>query len=858
MVKFAEKKFKHLWLAIFNPCKKRYRSSLVSLYTFLIASCLRKYREVALSSVISLLILMGLVFIAAFYQFSILAWTITLGIALLVITAKGAMAILLLLLCWLVYLAAAAFANLREWRIRYIVQPALDRLRDKLPTISPTERIAIEAGDTWWEKELFCGRPDWKKLYDVPKPVLSNEEQAFLDNQVNHLCSLLDDWDIVFRQHDLSPEVWDYLKKEKFFAMILPKEYGGLGFSALAHSTVITKIATRSTSAAVTTMVPNSLGPGELLVRYGTEEQKNYYLPRLADCTDIPCFALTAPDAGSDAGSIPDNGVVCRDMYDGKEVLGIRLSWDKRYITLAPVATLLGLAIHLYDPDHLLGKKTNIGITLCLIPASHPGVEIGSRHFPMYTGFMNGPTRGKDVFIPLDWIIGGVEKAGQGWRMLMESLSIGRSISLPALSTACGKIAYRATGAYARVRKQFNTSISSFEGVEEKLSKIAGYTYMLEACRIMTAHAVDQHINPSIVSAIAKSNMTEMARHVVSAAMDVHAGQMVQVGPRNILANLYLAIPISVTVEGANILTRNLIIFGQGAIRCHPYILKEIELISAENPDVNEVDKILMSHIGYFASNFIRIFAYGLTGGLFIYIHARHKKVRQAKRQMMRMSAALAMLSDASMILFGGSLKRREHVSARLGDIMSQLYIASTVLKYFYDNNSPQEDNDYVQWTVNECLYRIQIACDDLLYNYPQRLLGRFLHWIIFPFGRAYRKPCDKLSHRVVEQMTTPSALRERLAKHFYFSEDDNDLIKRLDEALAQMATIEPIQKKLQKAVHDHKIPAYFAFEERIQFAQTEGILTADEAHVLQEFDALRQEIIQVNEFSFDLNQLLA
>lgn len=808
-----------------------------------------------LSSLISFIALMGIVFATAIYRVSAIVWTIIIGLALLVITGNLLLPIFLLIIIWLVFLAAATFANLHDLRKRQIIQPALKKLKEKIPAISNTERIAIEAGDTWWEKELFCGNPDWKKLYDIPKPTLSEDEQHFIDNQVEHLCSLLSDWDIVFKDHDLPAEAWEYMKKEKFFAMILPKQYGGLGFSALAHSTVVTKLATQSISAAVTTMVPNSLGPGELLLHYGTEEQKKYYLPRLATSEEIPCFALTAPDAGSDAGSIPDTGIVCHGQHEGKEVLGIRLSWDKRYITLAPISTLLGLAIHLYDPDHLLGKKTNIGITLCLIPTSHPGVEIGSRHFPMFSGFMNGPTRGKNVFIPLEWIIGGTPMAGQGWRMLMECLSVGRSISLPALATGCCKLAFRTTSAYSKIRRQFNTSIASFEGVEEGLSEIAGYTYMIDACRIMTAGAVDQGINPSIVSAIAKLHMTEMCRRVVSTAMDIHAGQMIQTGPRNVLANVYLAVPISITVEGANILTRNLIIFGQGAIRCHPYLLEEIELITAEQTDINKLDKVLMSHVGYFASNFLRCFAYGLTGGKLIYNAAKHKKVGRAKQQLTRMSAALALLSDASLILLGGNLKRREHVSARLGDIMSQLYIASAVLKYYYDNDSPVTDVDYVEWAMDECLYKVQIACDTLLNNYPQHFLGKFLRFIIFPWGTAYRRPNDKLSHRIVEQMVTPSEFRDRMTKYTYLN---NDFILRLDAALEKIAEIEPIQKKMQKALHDNHVPHYFDFADRIHFAKETRIITAEEANMLNEFEELRKEIIQVNEFSFDLREVIA
>lgn len=810
------------------------------------------------ANIVSVIIILGLVFTAGFYQLSTIIWTALIGAALITVTASQSLSPVLLVIFWLVFLVAATFANLHQWRQQYIIKPFLLILKKQLPTISSTEHAAIEAGDTWWEKELFCGRPNWKQLLSFPRPQLSTEEQHFLNHQVDHLCSLLNDWDIVYNERNLPQDVWDYLKQEKFFAMVIPTEYGGLGFSALAHSTVVTKIATRSISAAVTTMVPNSLGPGELLLRYGTEEQKNYYLPRLAAGLDIPCFALTAPDAGSDAGAIPDMGVVCRGQFEGQEITGITVSWDKRYITLAPVATLLGLAIHLYDPDHLLGAKSDIGITLCLIPTNHPGVETGSRHIPMYTAFMNGPTRGKDVFIPLNWIIGGTDMAGQGWRMLMECLSIGRSISLPALSTACGKVAYRVTGAYSKIRKQFNTSISSFEGIEEALGDIAGYTYMLETCRLMTAGAVDQGINPAIVSAIAKYHMTELCRHVISKAMDIHAGQMIQVGPRNVLANSYLAVPISITVEGANILTRNLIIFGQGAIRCHPFLLKEIELISSTDTHVKELDDVLMSHVGFYLSHLLRNIAYGLTGGKLIFSFVKNKRIKKYQRQLTRMSAALALLADTSLILLGGSLKRRERLSARLGDIMSQLYLASTVIKYYYDLNKPASDTDYVCWSIQECLYKIQIAIDELLHNFPHRWVGKLLRFIIFPYGVAYRRPSDKLHRSIVEKMLSPSELRDRITQHCYINDSENDLVSRLDKALTQSPLADPLQKKLHKAIQSGLVDRSFAYADCIKAAQKAGILNAEESQLLSEFESLRNEVIKVNEFSFNLDKVIA
>lgn len=810
-----------------------------------------------MSHLIGVVLSVSLVWFAAFFQLSIILWSALIGVGLLILTLIGWLPLIAMLIFWPLYLLAALISNLPSLRRRFIIQPALTILKNKIPTISKTEREAIEAGNTWWEKELFCGRPHWKTLFSYPEASLSTEEEKFLNNQVETLCAMLNDWEIVYDEQNMPEAVWQYLKKEKFFGLVIPKQYGGLGFSAYAHSCVIVKIASRSISAAVNTMVPNSLGPGELLLQYGTDEQKTYYLPRLAKGEDIPCFALTAPEAGSDAASIPDNGIVCKQKLNGKEQIGIRLSWDKRYITLAPVATVLGLAIHLYDPEHILGNVEDVGITLCLIPTNHPGVEIGHRHYPLYTAFMNGPTRGKDVFIPMDWIIGGPSKAGQGWQMLMECLSIGRAISLPGLATASGQVAYRYTGAYAKIRRQFHVSISAFEGIQESLGYIAGYTYILEACRTMTASAVDQHIKPAIASAIAKYHMTEISRKIITHAMDVHAGQMVQIGPRNFLANIYMAIPISITVEGANILTRNLIIFGQGAIRCHPYLLKEVALISHEKTDIAALDKVLISHVGFFISNLLRNIAYGISGGKLIFSSIKNRRIRSRHKQLTRMSAALALLADTSVILMGGSLKRRERLSARLGDILSYLYLASTVLKYYKDNGSPESDVENVEWALQYCLANIQVASDGLTSNFPVPIVGKLLRWLIFPLGTAYAKPSDEIHAKILVQMLSSSALRDRLTAHVYQSKDATDPSFRLNAALAQADAMEPLLRKLHKATQSGRIPAQFGFNERLQAAVQDCIVSAEEAQALSTFEALHNEIIKVNEFTFDLNKVI-
>lgn len=790
-----------------------------------------------------------------YFQAPVILWTITIAILLAMMSVYGSAGAVALIIVWVIFLAAALFAILSGARRKIFTAPIVQILKARMPAISNTEREAIDAGDVWWDKDLFCGRPDWKKFLSVPKAELTQAEQSFLDNEVETLCNMIDDWKIVTEDHDLTPETWTYLKENRFFGLVIPEEYGGRGFSALAHSTIVTKIATRSISTAVNTMVPNSLGPGELVLHYGTSEQKEYYLPRLARGEEIPCFALTGPEAGSDAGAITDTGIVCRGNYEGKDIIGIRLSWDKRYITLAPIATVLGLAFRLYDPEHLLGDTENIGITLCLLPTNHPGVEIGNRHLPMHLAFMNGPTRGKDVFIPLDWIIGGVARKGQGWRMLMECLSIGRSISLPALGTACGKLSYRITGAYAAIRQQFNTPIARFEGIEEVLGDIAGMTYTLEACRQLTCGALDQGINPSIISAIAKYHMTQMARKIVDHAMDVHAGQMIQVGPRNLLAHAHIGIPICITVEGANILTRNLIIFGQGAIRCHPYILHEVELFalpsSAQN--IKQLDKLIMSHIGYALSNLVRSFFAGVTGGLFFRSPVKGKTARYYK-QLSRMSTALALLSDMCMLILGGNLKRKERISARLGDILSELYLASSILKYYQDQGRQPSDLDTARFSVEKCLHRIQMACDELFHNFPIKFVGKIMQFLIFPFGRAYKRPSDVLYHKVVSSMLVPSDLRTRLTQYCYL---ESDPIKRLDELLQRMPQIEPILKKFQKFVRSGTVPGQTPLTDKINAAENAALLTKDEARGLREYYALYHEIIAVDEFSFDLKTVI-
>jgi acyl-CoA dehydrogenase len=701
----------------------------------------------------------------------------------------------------------------------------------------------------WWEAELFGGRPDWQHLLSLPAPRLSEEEQAFLDGPVEQLCEMLDDWKITHELQDLPADAWQFIKEQGFFGMIIPKRYGGLGFSALAHSEVVAKLTTRSGSAAVTVMVPNSLGPAELLLHYGTEAQKDYYLPRLASGEEVPCFALTGPEAGSDASAIPDVGRVCRTTLAGEpDVLAIRLNWDKRYITLGPVATLLGLAFKLHDPDGLLGGAEHRGITLALIPTDTPGITIGNRHRPMNQAFLNGPTRGRDVLIPVDWIIGGAEMAGQGWRMLMESLAAGRSISLPALSAGSAKLVSRGTGAYAGIRRQFKTPVGQFEGVQEALARIGGNTYVIDAARTMTVTALDLGEKPAVVSAIVKYQLTERMRQVINDAMDVHGGRGICTGPRNYLARIYQGVPITITVEGANILTRSLIIFGQGAIRCHPYVLTEMQAAADEDRErgLRAFDAALFAHIGFSLSNVARSLVLGLTGARWVRTPGSGI-VAHYYRQLTRTSTSLALAADVVMVTLGGRLKRLERLSARLGDVLSYLYLASAALKRFEDQGRKDADRPLLHWSCREALYRSQTAFDELFKNLPNRWVALLLRMLVFPLGMRYDSPNDANDRRVARLLMRPSAARDRLSGGIYIGAAD-DPVGRVEHALTAAIAAETVMRKVQRALRTGLIEADTP-EEQITEAVARAIIDEDEASRLRAADAARYDAIMVDEF---------
>ncbi|WP_146531995.1 acyl-CoA dehydrogenase FadE [Vibrio cyclitrophicus] len=754
---------------------------------------------------------------------------------------------------WLCYLLAVAIFAVPTIRQTLVSQKALSLFKKVLPAMSQTEKEALEAGTVWWEAELFKGKPEWKKLQNIADPKLSEAEQAFLDGPVNDVCEMVNDYQVTHELADLPSEVWQYLKDHKFFAMIIKKKYGGLEFSAYAQSLVLQKLTGVSSVLSSTVGVPNSLGPGELLQHYGTEAQKNHYLPRLAEGKEIPCFALTSPEAGSDAGSIPDYGIVCKGDWQGEEVLGMRLTWNKRYITLAPVATVLGLAFKLRDPDGLLGDKQDLGITCALIPTDLKGVEIGNRHFPLNVPFQNGPTQGDDLFVPIDFIIGGQKMAGQGWRMLVECLSVGRGITLPSNSTGGIKSAALATGAYARIRRQFKQPIGRMEGVEEPLARLAGNAYIMDAASNLTVAGIDLGEKPSVISAIVKYHCTHRGQRSIIDAMDIVGGKGICLGPSNFLARGYQGSPIAITVEGANILTRSMIIYGQGAIRCHPYVLNEMEAAYSESSDALEkFDSALAGHVSFTMSNLVRSLWFGLTDGRGsdapTPLNKTDKQTQRYYQQLNRYSANLALLSDISMAVLGGSLKRRERLSARLGDILSQLYLGSATLKRFESEGSHAEDLPLVHWGMQDSLRQTEIAIDEFLANFPSPVIGRLLRVVLMPFGRIRRAPNDKLDSQVAHIIQTPSETRSRIGRGQYLEATEHNPVGKIEKALEVILQAEPLFDKVCKETHQKR--AFLRLDLVAQLGLEKGILTEKEAALLVSAEEHRLYTINVDDFS--------
>ena len=793
--------------------------------------------------------LFAVLFTIARYSVSFRILALVTAAFLFIFTLAGGFSLFWGISIWGLFLLPTIFLGIAEVRQKFLSIPLFKRIKTVLPPMSDTERDAIEAGSVWWEAELFRGAPDWGQLLHYKTPELSDEEQAFIDGPVDQICTMIDDWDITHNRMDLPKEVWTFLKQHRFFGMIIPKKYGGLEFSAYGNSCVVMKISSRSISVGVTVMVPNSLGPAELLLHYGSEAQKDFYLPRLADGREIPCFALTGPDAGSDASSIPDTGIVCKGDFEGKQVLGLKLNWEKRYITLGPVATVLGLAFKVYDPDGLLGGETDLGITCALIPAKTPGVEIGNRHFPMNAAFQTGPNSGKDVFVPMDYIIGGEQNIGKGWRMLVDSLSAGRGISLPAVGAAAGKSAVRVTGAYARIRKQFKTSIGKFEGVEEALARIGGLTYLMEAGRLLTASALDSGEKPSVVTAILKYHNTEKMRQVINDTMDIHGGRGICMGPSNYIARAYQALPVGITVEGANILTRSMIIFGQGAIRCHPYLVREMDAALQIDQAAGQqaFDRALVGHIGYFVTNTCRAFVYGISGSHLAESPLPGRMATYYKR-LGQMSSAFAVTADLVLMILGGTFKRKEKLSGRFADALSYMFYASAVLKKFEDDGRPRVDIPLVEWSAKYCLYQVQIALDEILRNFPIKWLGVIVRTILFPLGQSLRQPNDSLGHRVAALQIKPGDARDRLTQGIFISDDADDITGCLEDALVKVIRAEPIERRLR--ANDQVKSDLQTYQQWIDDMLDLNLISDEEAEILILAQAATRKTIMVDDFT--------
>jgi len=789
------------------------------------------------------LVLLAFIFVLLFalvrFQLSLMIWTATIAGLLFVITLLGWIGGGLATALWLIFAVCTIPLYWSELRKRWLTEPLFQHMKKSLPPISSSEKAAMQSGTVGWDAELFSGHPDWQKLLNIPKNKLTDEEQYFLDHDVEELCKMLDDWDITHKRNDLSPEAWSFIKSHGFFGMIIPKAYGGLDFSTYAHSQVVQKVASRSLTAAVTVMVPNSLGPAELLLSYGTDAQKEKYLSKLATGEEIPCFALTSPVAGSDAGAMTDTGVVCKGKYKGKTVLGFCINWEKRYITLGPVATVLGLAFHAYDPDHLLGEQDDLGISCALIPTKTKGVKIGRRHYPLNAAFMNGPNSGKDVFVPMDWLIGGQEYIGKGWQMLVERLAVGRGISLPALSVGSAKRVSQATGAYARVRKQFHLPVGKFEGVQEAMSRIGGLTYMMDSARLLTLSMLDQGERPAVITAIVKYYLTEGMRQVVNDGMDVHGGRGICMGPSNYLARMYQTIPVGITVEGANILTRSMIIFGQGSMRCHPFIQQEMEAL--ESDDVGAFDALMLQHAGHLTRNISRSILFAVSGGRLAESPVGGDMAKYYQ-QLARFSASFSVVSDVALMLLGGQLKRKEMLSGRFSDALGYMYICSATLKRFEDDGQPESDKVSAQWACQYALYQVQEALHGIIRHFPVRLARWKLYAWVFPLGRRFQQPSDELNQQLALQLQQSGDARKVWLDGIYLSDDADDVVGRLEKALQLTLQIEPIEQRLRDS------GVKFMQENGAELCE-QGLLNKEELKLLVQAEKAIRKAIDVDDF---------
>jgi acyl-CoA dehydrogenase len=750
---------------------------------------------------------------------------------------------------WLPAIALLLF-SLPIMRRLLIAGPAYSALKGVMPKLSSTESEALEAGTVGFDAELFSGKPDWSKLRAIPAMALTKEEQDFIDGPVDELCRMIDDWEIRAIKRDVPPEIWDFVKRKGFLGMLISKEHGGLGFSPQAQSLIVGKVTSRSPDVGVVVMVPNSLGPGELIEKFGTDKQKHHYLPRLARGEEVPCFALTGPWAGSDAASMRDTGIVCVGEYKGSQTIGIRLNWDKRYITLSSNATLLGLAFNLYDPDNLLGGGKERGITVALISTTEPGVRIGRRHLPVGNAFPNGPTQGKDVFVPLDAIVGGEERIGQGWRMLMSCLAAGRAIMLPATGTTAAKGALRMATAYGRIRRQFGLPIGRMEGIEEPIGRITEAAYLLESGRSVTASIVGRGEKPSVISAIMKYQATEWARRAVNDAMDIHGGKGICDGPSNYLQAAYQALPVSITVEGANILTRTLMIFGQGALRCHPYLLSEVKALQSEDrkAGVREFQRAFEAHLSFTISNMLGAPLHNLTGGFFAKAAPRAPLTKRWYKQLTRASRNYALVADLTVGLLGGGLKTRQRITGRLADALSEMYLLSCVLKRFEDDGQPREDVAFVNLCARNSLYRFYLALRDVINNFPNALFRILMRRMVFPLGFTFLPASDEDAKAAVRLVMEPGAVRDRLTRGLVVKDETNEIAIAMETAFVKSVETEPLVRKLDRAEREGKIKRAIG-RDWLADACSQGIVTSEEAAKLREAEKYIAKIVAVDDF---------
>jgi acyl-CoA dehydrogenase len=810
----------------------------------------------AMAEMIFLLICAGIAFTLAVRQASMWRWALFAVLATLACQSgivHGEVQPLelgvLSLLAWIPAFLLVLLA-IPPVRRRILVVPAFTAIKKILPRVSDTESQALEAGTIGFDAELFSGRPDWSKLKAVPGIELTAEEQAFLDGPTEELCGMLNDWQIRHTERDIPEPIWDFVKKHGYLGMLISKEHGGLGFSAQAQSLILGKISSRSPDVATIVMVPNSLGPGELIEKYGTPDQKEHFLPRLAKGLEVPCFSLTGPTSGSDAATMRDIGTVVRSQWNGKETLGIRLSWEKRYITLGPKATLVGLAFHLFDPDQLLGRGENIGITVALIPANHPGVNIGRRHLPSGTAFPNGPNWGKDVFIPMEWVIGGDKMVGQGWRMLMECLAAGRAISLPSSAAAGAKAMLRFTTAYGRIRKQFGLPVARMEGLEEPLARMIETAYVNEAGRAVTAAMVARGERPSVVSAIMKYQTTERMRRSVNDAMDLHGGRGICDGPSNYLQSAYQMVPVGITVEGANILTRSLITFAQGALRSHPYLYKEIQ--ACQDTDTQRglarFEEAFLAHISFSLSNATGAFFHNITGGAFATAPADAMASADWYRQLWRASRSFAFVADIMVAMLGGGLKTKQKLTGRMADALSELYLLSCVLKRYEDDGRPADDRPIVTLSMLNGLHRFQEAMRGAIDNFPVTWARVLMRIVVFPLGARLKPASDRLGSQCVRLATQPGEVRDRLTRFIHVSRNRDDPTGLLEVTLEKVIAAEDAEKKLDRAVRAGTVRRYHGID-WIGDAEAKGVVTAAEAALLREVETLTARVIAVDHF---------